>query len=336
MSLVELMVSVLIGLFLLAVMGSVYLGSRSTYTAQDSVSRLQENGRFAIDTLARDLRMSGFRGCMGQVRATPLTNTLNTPTALLYNFAEPVWGSRNGGGGWSPALQSPVSGMSPSPNGDVLVVRRPTGIGWSLTSQMLANSAALAVTATPNIAKGDLLLAADCNGAVVLQATNGSPGLLGSVEHTAGAPGVSPGVSSADLGRTLAHDAALWRLQTVAYYLATSVRRPSQVALWSYAYPSYDGSANTVELVTGVERMAVIYGIDTNGDFAADTFKPANLVTDWTQVVSARVDLLLSGNADNTVTKALPYVWGDLTVTPTDKKLRTTLSVAVSLRNAVP
>lgn len=336
MSLVELMISVVIGMFLVAVMGSVYLGSKATFNAQDSVSHLQDSGRFAMDTMARDLRMSGFRGCMSQVRGTPLTNLLNTPTALLYNFAEPVWGSRSSGGSWSPALGTPVSGLSPLPAGDVLVVRRPVGSGWALTAQMAAGTSAMSISATPNITKGDLLLAADCAGAVVLQATNDTPGLSSSVAHLTGVAGISPGLSSADLGRGLAHDASLWRMQTVIYYLAASVRRGGQVALWSYTNPSYDGNPSSVELVTGVERMAITFGVDSNADYAADKFQGAAGVADWTQVVSARIDLLLSGNADNSVTKAQPYRWDGAMVVPTDKKLRTTLSVAVSLRNTVP
>jgi type IV pilus assembly protein PilW len=336
MSLIELMVSAAIGMFTVAVMGAIYVGSRSTFSAQDSTSRLQENGRFAIDTIARDLRMSGFRGCLGQVRATPLNNTLNTPTALLYNFGAPTWGSRYTGTGWSPALAGPLTTLSPLSAGDVLVVRRPTGVGWSLTAQMAANTSALTVGVTSNITQGDLLLAADCAGAVVLQATNATPGAAGSIEHVVGAAGVSPGVSTADLGRTLSNDALVWRLQTAIYYLAPSLRRSGQTALWSYVWPSYSGGANAVELVTGVERMAVVFGVDTNGDYAADRFQNASQVADWTQVVSARVDLLLSGNADNSATQPQPYTWGGVSIVPTDRKLRTTMSVAVSLRNAVP
>ena len=336
MTLIELMIGMVIGMFLVAVMGAIHVGSRTTFGAQDSTSRLQENGRFAIDTIARDLRMSGFRGCLGQVKATPLTNTLNTPTALLYNYAAPAWGTRNSGAGWSPALAAPLTGLSPLAAGDVLVIRRPTGVGWSLTAQMTANTSPLTVSATSGINQGDLLLAADCAGGVVLQATNATPGAAGSIAHATGVGGITPGVSTADFGRTLSNDALVWRLQTVIYYLAPSVRRSGQTALWSYAWPSYNGGANAVELVSGVERMAVMFGVDTDGDYAADRFQDASQVADWTQVVSARVDLLMSGNADNSATQSQPYTWRGAVVNPTDKKLRTTMSIAVSLRNATP
>ena len=336
MTLVELMVGLAIGLFLVAVMSSIYVGSKGTFLAQESTSRMQENGRFAMDTMANDLRMSGFRGCLGQVRSTQFTNTLNTPTAVLYDYAQPAWGSHHTGGGWSPALTAPLSGLAMSTNGDVLVLRRPNGSGWALTAEMLNASAAMTVTATATLKKGDLLMVADCGGAAVLQATNDTPGLSGSVEHLVGVAGVSPGVSGTNLGRTFLQDALIWRVQTVAYYLAPSLRRTGQTALWSYTAPAYDGAANSNELVTGVERMAVSYGVDTDGDFAADRFRSADLVADWTQVVSARVELLLVGSEDQVASSVQPVVFNGLTITPTDRRLRTVMSLAASLRNTVP
>ena len=336
MTLVELMIGVVIGLFLVAVMSSIYVGSKGTFLAQESTSRLQENGRFAMDTIANDLRMSGFRGCLGQVRSTQFTNTLNTPTSVLYDYSQPAWGSHHTGASWSPALTAPLSGLAMSTNGDVLVLRRPNGGGWALTAEMANASGAMTITATSTFKKGDLLMVADCGGAAMLQATNDTPGLSGSVEHVVGVAGVSPGVSSTDLGRTFLQDALIWRVQTVAYYLAPSLRRPGQTALWSYTSPTYDGAANSTELVTGVERMAVSYGVDTDADFSADRFRTADLVADWTQVVSARVELLLVGSEDQVASKIQPVVFDGQTITPTDRRLRTVMSLAASLRNTVP
>ena len=173
MSLVELMIGLALGLFVVAVMGMMYLGSRNTYSAQESGTRLQENGRYAVETMATDLRMSGFRGCQGD---EAVDNTLNTPTALLYNFGQPIWGSRNSGGTWSPALAAPADTLAALPAGDVLVLRRPVGLGWALIAEMASASGALPISATTGFAQGDLLMVADCGGASVLQATNATPG----------------------------------------------------------------------------------------------------------------------------------------------------------------
>ena len=333
MSLVELMVGLALGLFVVAVMGMMYLGSRSTYSAQESGTRLQENGRYAVETIANDLRMSGFRGCQGD---DAVNNTLNTPTALLYNFGQPIWGSRNSGGAWSPALPAPADSLAALPAGDVLVVRRPVGLGWSLIDAMASASAELAISATTGFAQGDLLMVADCGGASVLQATNAGPGAAGRIAHVSGAGGVVPGVSGNNLGRSYAHDARVWRMQTLIYHLAASQRRPGQTALWVYAHPAYDGAAQRSELVTGVERLAVTYGVDTNTDLSADRYQTANQVANWAQVVNARIELLLADGSAGQSTLPQPYVFAGQTTTPTDSRLRTVMSTLVSLRNSLP
>ena len=333
MSLVELMVGLSIGLFGVAVMGVMYVGSKTTYVAQESGSRLQENGRFAMDTIANDLRMSGFKGCLG---SGAVDNTLNTSTALLYNFGEPIWGSRSVGGAWSPLLGAPADTLAALPAGDVLVVRRPTGLGWALIGEMASPSAPLPITPTANFAQGDLLVVADCGTASVFQATNAAPGAGGSLAHVSGTAGVVPGVATNAMSRAYANEARVWRMQTLIYYLANSERHPGESALWVYANPVYDGRAQRTELVTGVERMAVTYGVDTNGDFNADRFFDASGVTNWAQVVNARVELLLNGGTASNATASQPYVFGGLTVTPTDKKLRTVMSMVVALRNVLP
>lgn len=342
MTLVELMVGLAIGMFLVAVMGAVYVGSRSTFVAQESGARMQENGRFVMDTLGNDLRMAGFRGCVnGSAAQPPVDNTLNTPTTLLYNFNEPVWGSRNNGVSWSPALPAPASGLGADAGGDVLVVRRPYGVGWSLIAEMADPTVALTITPTGAFTQGDLLMVADCVGASVLQATNATPGTAGALAHVAGTAGAVPGVAANALSRTYANDARVWRMQTLIYYLAASQRRTGEMALWSYVNPVYDGQAQLSELATGVQSMAVTYGLNTggpdvSGNRAADTFKSADQVADWTQVVSARVELVLVGGTEASTTAIQPYVFNGQSVTPTDHRRRAVMSTMVSLRNRLP
>lgn len=331
MTLVELMIGMVIGLFVVAVMGAVYVGSRSTFMAQESTGRMQENGRFAMDTITQDLRMSGFRGCLGQ---NAVVNTLNTPQGVLYDFAQPVWGSRSVAGVWTPVLGAPVNGLAPDAGGDVLVVRRPAGVAWALVGEMASVNAALPITPTAAFAQGDLLVVADCVGASVLQASNATPGPSGTIEHVMGG-GLVPGLAQNSLGRTYAHDARVWRMQTLVYYLAASARHTGQVALWVYRNPTY-GEAQRTELVTGVERMAIRYGLDTDGDLSADRFAGADTVPNWAQVVNARVELLLAGSRDTRTSTAQPYTFNGATTTPTDGRPRAVMSTLVTLRNAMP
>lgn len=60
LSLVEIMVALVISLFLTAGVIQLFIGSKQTYRFHDALSRLQENGRLALDTMAADIRMAGF------------------------------------------------------------------------------------------------------------------------------------------------------------------------------------------------------------------------------------------------------------------------------------
>ena len=337
-TLVELMVAVALGLFLVAVMGTVYLGSKATYRSLDAMARLQENGRFAIDTIGADLRMAGFRGCLGYGKATSLVNTLNAPNATLYNFAVAVGASRRSGASWAPALDTAIAGLATAPNaaGDVLTIRRPVGQGRALIAEMADANAALTVSGPSPFRTGDLLMVADCTGAAVFQAS-AATAAGGAVQHVAGS-GLTPDMSTGSLGKPFLQDAMVYRMETVTYYLAPSARvgKTGVMSLWAFVNPAYDGTPQPAELVTGVERLAVTLGVDGNDDRNADQYLAPGAVPDWTAVVSARIELLLAGTQDGVTTAPQKYTFGGMTYNPTDRKLRTSMMLVSSLRNSLP
>lgn len=341
-TLVELMVAMVLGLFLVGVMGMIFLGSKTTFQAQNHVSRLQESARFILDTVSADLRMSGFRGCRGIGTNTPITNLLNTPTGFLHDFASGIWASHYSGSSWVPALDTsiatPGQGPSPAPSsrGDVLTVRRTVGPGWALTAEMASPTATLNLTPTGRITANDLLLVSDCVGAAVFQATNTRPGLDGAIEHSASVT-TNPGVSTNSLGRAFLQDAMVHRLATTTYFLAPSARegKTGVSALWSRTWPVYDGTTQAQELVTGVEGLRVTLGVDSNGDSAADLYVEPKDVANWTQVVTARTEVLLASTEDNITSGYPPYTFAGTVVTPTDRRLRIVVSTVAQVRNAL-
>ena len=60
LTLIEMMVALVISLIILAGLYTVYNSNRTAYQRNDGVSRVQENGRFAIDFLTRSIRNAGF------------------------------------------------------------------------------------------------------------------------------------------------------------------------------------------------------------------------------------------------------------------------------------
>ncbi|OAI21156.1 hypothetical protein A1359_19775 [Methylomonas lenta] len=64
MTLIEIMIALVIGAFLLGGVLQIFVNSKQTYRMQENLSRMQENGRFAMEFLEHDLRMAGFWGCL--------------------------------------------------------------------------------------------------------------------------------------------------------------------------------------------------------------------------------------------------------------------------------
>lgn len=58
-TLIELMIAMLLSLIVIAVVGGLFLANSNTFRATDDASRLQENGRFAMQTLSRVVRQAG-------------------------------------------------------------------------------------------------------------------------------------------------------------------------------------------------------------------------------------------------------------------------------------
>lgn len=59
-SLIELLVALLIGLVLLLGVGQVFLSSRQTFTTNEAMAKLQENGRFSLEFIASSARQAGY------------------------------------------------------------------------------------------------------------------------------------------------------------------------------------------------------------------------------------------------------------------------------------
>lgn len=62
LSLIELMIAMTIGVFLAGGAIAVFVSASATQRTNESIARMQEYGRYAMDVVKRDLRMAGFWG----------------------------------------------------------------------------------------------------------------------------------------------------------------------------------------------------------------------------------------------------------------------------------
>ena len=78
LSLIELMIALLIGSILMIGVVQVFAASRTAYQLSEGMSRVQENGRFALDYLQRDIRMAGHFGCVNDQARGQINGALNS------------------------------------------------------------------------------------------------------------------------------------------------------------------------------------------------------------------------------------------------------------------
>jgi type IV pilus assembly protein PilW len=333
MGLVELLVWVAVSLLIITIIGAIYLNTKQLTRVNDTVSRLQENGRFVIHLLDRDVRMAGFRGCNG-ASVTPL-NALNS-NAYAYQFNEALAGYHGANGAWVPSLDASISTLIPPPvdGTDVVTIRHIDGPGVPLTVKMTNSSSFLTVAAGSPLATGDVVLVADCSAAAVFNVTSFDAGSCRIAHDTAGA--TVPGNNTDDLNHVFSTDASVYRLVTRTYYIGASVRKPGSNALWSSSTPAYDGQPQPEEMVEGVEGVSLYFGEDTDGDRAANRYVTADAIGNWGNVVSVKAQLLLTTVRDNVTTSPQPYNFAGVATTPTDRRMRSVLSSVITVRNRVP
>jgi len=67
MTLIEIMIAMLISLFIIGGVILIFTSSQQSYRLQENLSRMQENGRFAMAFLSRDIRTANYRKCFSDL-----------------------------------------------------------------------------------------------------------------------------------------------------------------------------------------------------------------------------------------------------------------------------
>jgi type IV pilus assembly protein PilW len=89
-SLIELMVALVIGLFVMGVVITVFVQSKRNYNQDEEIARLQESGRYAIQLLSRELAMAGFLGNMQLADSVTMSLPSGTVCDIDWNTESPL------------------------------------------------------------------------------------------------------------------------------------------------------------------------------------------------------------------------------------------------------
>jgi type IV pilus assembly protein PilW len=371
LTLIELMISIAIGLVVVGAVSYAYLGSKGAYRGNESLARIQEGGRFALDSMMRDIRRAGALGCGSLESASGSAPALNviSPAGLV---AAPIQG-------FVPASYAPLpvatvpAGLPPGTpaypaagsywGGDVLQLQIVSGtpVRMSDGPDTTAATVTIASNSAAGFAPNDVALLADCASAAVFQVASVAP--IGSgpatlIGYAAGAP--APALTAGKSGFSTTTFPTLQHFDQVTYYLGVA---PGSVspdfpnglpALYRYSVANAaKGLPALEEVVENIEDMDIVYGVDvTPGDgvIAADEFGHAGDISAlgaWGSVVSVKVSVIAVGNQKGVATAAQTLQFrgpgisppaapsAPWTPNPPDTRLRQVFSATAALRDRV-
>jgi type IV pilus assembly protein PilW len=326
LTLVELLVAMAISVTLLGGLIEVYLGSKQSYTLAEESSRLQENGRFAIDIMTREIRTADFWGCLRSSDDLPLQNGLDTASGNYdpsqHEFGDAITGVD--GGGSAP---------------DSISFGGAYGSGISITQKSVQTSAQLHVNTDNGLDVNDIVILSDCTQGDIFQITNANPNDSGQVVHNTGNVSAGPGnKSTVDCTGNNAHclskiydtDAQIYEMRRIGYDIRPSTTTDSGA---NGLFRTEGGVSS--EVIENVENMQILYGEDTDADNAANQYVNAtDIGANIGNAISVRVALLLKGEKDilpqNT---AQNHQLLDAVVATNDRRLYRVFTTTITIRN---
>lgn len=279
MTIVELLVAMVIGLFMLGATYSMFLAYKRAYSDTEQTSRMSENGRFALQLIASDVRMAGFFGeasvrnierdaelgvvvgdCTNEGEAFDLDvyiAVIRTQDTDADNLGEAIG-----------CIDDAVPGTA------VVVIK--SALPVRVAEADLRNDRVYLVT---NRLRG-----------VIFRGDDGS-------RPTTGSGGDVP-------------DGDYWEYRFVAYYI-----RAGEIPRLSRKIMRANGATQEVlteDLVDGVDNLHAVISIDSNGDGRVDgpDLLP-NEVVDWTTASHLQLYLILRGQPDERCRNLPPEQWDD-------------------------
>ena len=298
-SLIELMVSMTLGLIILLAISELFVNNSRTRSEIERTSRQIENGRYAIQLLTDELSNAGFFGETGAQ-----TFPADLPPACASSEADitdamgvPVYGQNNVASASAPGCLSNYKAGN-----DYIALRR---------------ASSCAVDSCGN------------------DFTDGAYHIQASACQTASPGEITLGTTEADMTattRTCVDEAPVYRLLSRLYYINTD----DTLMRAELGDEPLGGSPYTVtSLVDGIEHLHFEYGIDSDGDGVPNSYASAPASANWEDVVAVRV-WILARNLEETLsyTDDKTYRLGDVEVeNPGDGFKRQVYSTTVRINN---
>jgi len=322
-SIIEFMIAITLGALIVATVGSVYLSNKATYRVQEELARLQENARYANYYLNFTLRMAGFQGCASE-SFVKMTNRVKSPSKMLL-YDTPVLGYDGLASSFSPTLPANLTAKIVTGT-DAVEVRMASLTGVQLRDDMNQSINPILVYDRLGIQAGDVVMISDCSVGDIFIAGGNTNSTA--ITHTV------TNNNTNELSASYISGSQVMRYVYYAFYIKDTGRiNANSQPIYALVRQDLDGTEQ--ELVDGIEKMTIRYGVDTNADNTADEYQTAtavNSANNWNKVISLKINLLFA-TVENVNNKPQAYQFNGATITPTDRKLRREWQTFVTIRN---
>ncbi len=285
MTLVEVMVSITVGLILLSGVLSIFVSNKTAYRLQESTNVLDENARYALNQIQYHLRMGDHWGGI-EANVIKVDSTLAALPIASTTCTQSVAVSTVGFFALEGAASSPLSCIPANdyqPNTDVLIIRY----------------AGPERTAAPNLVATDVYLRTRVGASGMLFKGDALASLPADIHHT------SPDTVNDEAKYP---DEANYKFTTVIYFIRKCA---SQDLGTAGVCDAADDTTPTLtrlvlrgtslvqeDIVAGVEQMQATFGMLTDGVTPKTQYFAANAIAakDWPKIVNVQVSLIVRGN----------------------------------------
>ena len=326
-TLIELMISMLLGLLIVGAVIGVMLANKRSYNTNQGLGQVQESARTAFELLAHDIRQTDGNGCGTSAR-----------TANVLVAGALWWQNWFGVRGYDSTEVDPAvavgAGVGDRVAGtDSIHVESIDGAALSVSlHDPVARRLDINVP-TSNFVAGDIMMACDFDHTAIFQASasNQGPGVV-SVFHD-DAVGV-PGNCSQGLGfptscatvtgntYTFPRNAQIGRLVVTDWYIGNNGRAGEGGRSLYRRRLGVGGVVVTEEVVAGITDMQMQFRANDDDNIIAD----ASLVLDWTTISSILIQITAQSSDVNVSTDAAVN----------NGRVTRTFNYLVSIRNRLP
>jgi type IV pilus assembly protein PilW len=324
---VELMVAIALGLFLVGGAISVFVTNQQAYRTTEQLSRMQESGRTAVELMARQLREAGGSPCGRNILTGNTIN--NSGTYWWSNWEDGMEGFNDNEVAGAVAFGTAEGERIDGTDAVFLVFGDANNNAVIENHTPPVNAVFQVASADHGLIEGDIVLVCNYRQAAIIQITNVNAANRTVVHNTGtGTPGnCSVGLGfPTDCTSVIGNlyefgNGFLVRLAAETWYVGANGRGGRSLYRARLVNNAGVPSTRNEEIAEGVTDLQITYlQLDAAGALPAD-YVDASAVTEWSDVTAMRVTLTLQ-SLQNVGTDGAP--------------LERQMTYVVSLRNRLP